>query len=132
MMRVLWFKEGMVVADNPNKGVKRIINASRFSWQGLRAAYKHEEAFRQELLLLLVGIPLAFWLGDNALEIGLMISSIILLLIVEILNSAIEAVVDRFGGEMHELSGRAKDMGSAAVSLALLYALVCWISVLLM
>ncbi|CAA6817774.1 MAG: Diacylglycerol kinase (EC [uncultured Thiotrichaceae bacterium] len=120
------------MANNPNKSVRRIINASRFSWQGLRAAYKHEEAFRQEFFLLLISVPLALWLGDNALEIGLMVSSIILVLIVEILNSAIEAVVDRFGGEMHELSGRAKDMGSAAVSLALLYALVCWISVLLM
>lgn len=120
------------MADNPNKGLKRIINAARFSWQGLRAAYQHEEAFRQESLLLLVAVPLAFWLGGNALEIGLLISSIILVLIVEIINSALEAVVDRFGGEMHELSGRAKDMGSAAVSLALLYALVCWVSVLLM
>lgn len=120
------------MADNPNKGLKRIINAGRFSLQGLRAAYKHEEAFRQEVFLLVIGVPLSFWVGDNALEVGLLISSVILVLIVEILNSAIEAVVDRFGDEMHELSGRAKDMGSAAVTLALIYMVVCWTSLLLM
>lgn len=119
------------MADNPNKGLKRLSNAMRFSWQGVRSAYKHEEAFRQEVLLLAVAIPLALWLGDSGLEKGLMISSVLLVLIVEILNSAIEAVVDRFGGGMHELSGRAKDMGSAAVTLALLNAAIIWLFILL-
>lgn len=119
------------MADNPNKGLKRLSNAMKFSWQGVKAAYQHEEAFRQEVLLLLVAIPLALWLGDSGLEKGLMISSVLLVLIVEILNSAIEAVVDRFGGEMHELSGRAKDMGSAAVTLALLNAAIIWLFIIL-
>ncbi len=118
------------MADNTNKGLKRLVNAVVFSWQGVKAAYKHEEAFRQEVLLLAVAIPLALWLGDTGLEKGLMISSVLLILIVEILNSAIEAVVDRFGGETHELSGRAKDMGSAAVTLALINAAVIWLFLL--
>lgn len=119
------------MADNPNKGLKRLSNAMKFSWQGVKAAYKHEEAFRQEVLLLMVAAPLALWLGESGLEKGLMISSVLLVLIVEILNSAIEAVVDRFGGEMHELSGRAKDMGSAAVTLALLNAAIIWLFIIL-
>ena len=118
------------MANNPNKGLKRLSNAMKFSWQGVKAAYKHEEAFRQEVLLLIVAVPLALWLGESGLEKGLMISSVLLVLIVEILNSAIEAVVDRFGGEMHELSGRAKDMGSAAVTLALLNAAIIWLFII--
>jgi diacylglycerol kinase (ATP) len=118
------------MADNPNKGIKRLTNAMKFSWLGLKASYKHEEAFRQEVMLLAGAVPLAFWLGDSSLEKGLMISSVLLVLIVEILNSAIEAVVDRFGGEIHELSGRAKDMGSAAVSMALLNAVIIWLFII--
>ncbi len=119
------------MADNPNKGLRRLSNALQFSWQGVKATYQHEEAFRQEVLLLIVSVPLALWLGGSGLEKGLMISSVLLVLIIEILNSAIEAVVDRFGGEMHELSGRAKDMGSAAVTLALLNAAIIWLFILL-
>ncbi|HEC04856.1 MAG TPA: diacylglycerol kinase [Thiothrix sp.] len=119
------------MANNPNKGIKRLLNAMVFSWQGIKAAYKHEEAFRQEVLLFMVAVPLAFWLGNSPLETGLMISSVILVLIVEILNSAIEAVVDRFGGEIHELSGRAKDMGSAAVTLSLLNAAIIWLFIII-
>ena len=118
------------MADNKNKGLKRIINATVFSWQGIKSTYKHEEAFRQEVMLFVVALPMALWLGDSALEKGLMISSILLVLVIEIINSAIEAVVDRFGGEIHELSGRAKDMGSAAVTLSLLNALIIWVAVL--
>ena len=114
------------MADNPNTGLRRLINAGVFSWQGVRAAYKHEEAFRQEVWLLVIAIPLALWLGESGLEKGLLIFSVLLVLIVEILNSAIEAVVDRFGGEIHELSGRAKDMGSAAVTMALINAAIIW------
>jgi len=114
------------MADNENTGLKRILKATVYSWQGIRDAFHHEAAFRQELGLAVVLIPLAIWLADNVMQMALMISSVILLLITEILNSAIEAVVDRFGGEQHELSGRAKDMGSAAVLLALVYLLVIW------
>lgn len=108
------------------KGLERIIDATGYSWKGLRAALEHEAAFRQELAITLVLIPAAFWLGRSAVEYALLIGSLILILIVEILNSAIEAVVDRGGDEYHELAGRAKDMGSAAVMLVLLNAIVIW------
>lgn len=107
-------------------GLRRIINAAGYSWQGLKAAFQHEAAIRQELLLLVIaGVTL--WLLDlPALERLLMFSSVVLVLIVELLNSAIEAVVDRVGSERHELSGRAKDIGSAAVMVTLLLAGLIW------
>lgn len=108
------------------QGIERIIDATGYSWKGLRAALKHESAFRQELAIGLVLLPIAFWLGRGAVEQILLIGSLMLVLIVEILNSAIEAVVDRTGDEYHKLSGRAKDMGSAAVMLALLNVFVIW------
>ncbi len=107
-------------------GIARIIDAGGYSMQGFAAAFKHEAAFREELLLCIVLLPLAIWLGDSGLESALMIASLFIVLIVEILNSAIEAVVDRLGSEIHELSGRAKDMGSAAVFLALSNVVVVW------
>jgi len=107
-------------------GIKRIIDAAGYSWQGLSAAVKHESAFRQELFMCLILVPAAFWLGQTAVEYALLIGSLLFVLIVEILNSAIEAVVDRMGDEVHELSGRAKDMGSAAVMLSLLNVVVIW------
>ena len=103
------------MAGSGNTGITRWKKALEFTCLGLKATYKHEEAFRQEVFVLAIAIPLAFWLGDTNIEIVLMIGSVLLLLIVELLNSAIEAAIDRFGGEIHELSGRAKDMGSAAV-----------------
>jgi len=118
------------MAYSGNTGLKRIAKAAQYSWQGFRASYKHEEAFRQEVFLLIVGVPLALWLGDSAVEKALMIGALLLVLIVELLNSAIEAVVDRTGMERHKLSGRAKDMGSAAVTLALLNALMIWVFML--
>ena len=114
------------MADSANTGIKRIIKATGFSWLGIKAAYQHEAAFRQELFLSCILIPLAIYLSDTLSQLALMISSVILVLMAEILNSAIEAVVDRFGGELHELSGRAKDMGSAAVFLALVNLLIIW------
>ncbi|TAA48686.1 MULTISPECIES: diacylglycerol kinase [Corallincola] len=111
---------------NDVKGIKRIVNATRYSWQGFKAAWRGEEAFRQELLLVLVMIPVAIWLGTNAVERSLLIGCLLLLLIVEMLNSAVEAVTDRVGTERHELSGKAKDMGSAAVLLALINVAVVW------
>ena len=114
------------MADSGNTGLTRILKATVYSWQGLKAAYQHEQAFRQELLLSLVLIPLGFLLGDNGSEKALLIGSVLLLLLVEVLNSAIEAVVDRFGGEIHELSGRAKDMGSASVLLAIVMLVTTW------
>lgn len=120
------------MAGSGNTGITRWIKAFGFSWQGIKAAYKHEEAFRQEVFLLAVAVPLAIWLGDSGIEKALLIGSVILLLLVEIINSAIEAVVDRFGGEIHELSGRAKDMGSAAVFIAMVNVGMVWLFVLVL
>ncbi len=107
-------------------GITRIIHAFGYSMQGIRAALKHEAAFRQEILLAIVLIPLAFFITQDAVKLALLISTPLLVLVVEILNSAIEAVVDRFGEEHHELSGRAKDMGSAAVAISLVILVVVW------
>jgi len=119
------------MAFSGNTGLTRIYKAVIFSWQGFKAAYKHEEAFRQEIWLAIVLIPAGFFIGETGVEKALLVTSVLLLLLVEILNSAIEAVVDRFGGEHHELSGRAKDMGSSAVFLAIVYLVLCWVLVVL-
>ena len=111
-------------------GLTRIINAFGWSMAGLKATLKHEKAFQQELILCLILAPIGLWLGETGAEKALLLGSLMLVLIVEILNSAIEAVVDRFGGEHHTLSGRAKDMGSAAVFLALVNVGIVWILVL--
>jgi len=111
------------------QGVTRIIKAAGYSAKGFRAAWKYESAFRQEVVLTATLIPLAFLLGRNPVEVGLLIASLLLVVIVELLNSGIEAVVDRVGDEPHQLSGRAKDLGSAAVFVALLLTLVLWVSV---
>jgi len=109
-----------------NTGFRRIVNAAFFSLAGLRAAWRGEAAFRQESLLCAALIPAAFWLGTTAVERSLLIGTCLLVLIVELLNSGIEAVVDRVGAEHHELSGQAKDLGSAAVLLSLVLVLVVW------
>lgn len=119
------------MAYSGNKGLVRIIKATQYSWQGLCAAYNHEAAFRQEIWLCLILVPLGLYLGEGGLEKALLVGSVLLIPVVEILNSAIEAVVDRFGDEMHELSGRAKDMGSAAVALVIGLVVVVWILVLM-
>ncbi len=118
------------MADSGNTGLNRILKATVYSWQGLKASYKNEEAFRQELMLALVLIPLGLYLGEGGVEKVVLVVSVLLLLLVEVLNSAIEAVVDRFGGEQHELSGRAKDMGSAAVFIAISIVVLTWMLVL--
>ena len=113
-------------------GVTRVINAASYSWLGLQAAYKNEAAFRQELWLAVVLVPLALWLGADSVDYALLIGSLLLVLIVELLNSAVEAVVDRIGDEHHELAGRAKDIGSAAVFVALVNAALIWLFVLVL
>jgi len=118
------------MAKKRSTGFFRIIKATGYSWQGLCAAYRHEAAFRQEVWLCSVMIPLGLYLGDNGIEKALLVSSVILLPLTEILNSALEAVVDRFGEERHELSGRAKDMASAAVAMAIILTIVVWVLVL--
>jgi diacylglycerol kinase (ATP) len=113
------------------KGFKRLINACFFSAAGFKATWQHEEAFRQEVLLFVVTVPLAIWLDRTPVETVLLIGSMVLVLLVELLNSAVEAVVDRVGFEHHELSGRAKDIGSAAVMLSLVWAAATWALILL-
>lgn len=107
-------------------GITRIIKAAGYSWQGLRAAWRNEAAFRQEGVMTIVAIAIACWLDVDPVTRLLLIGSVVLVMIVEIINSAIEALVDRVGTEYHELSGRAKDMGSAAVLIALIFAAVTW------
>lgn len=111
---------------SPRTGAGRIIAAAGFSLSGLRAAWRSEEAFRQEVLLAAVLAPLAVWLGQTMVQRALLVGVCLLVLVVELLNSAVEAVVDRIGHDLHELSGQAKDMGSAAVLLSLLLAAAVW------
>lgn len=113
-------------------GMDRIIHAFGYSMQGIRATYQHEAAFRQEVMLLLFAFPLAFLLGDTLTESLLMIAAVLFVMIVELLNSAVESVVDRMGLEHHELAGRAKDQGSAAVLMAILVAIISWIAIILL
>lgn len=107
-------------------GLRRLMNAFGYSLQGFAAAFKHEDAFRQEVFLALVLIPLAVYLGESRVEQALMIASVLLVLIVELLNSAIEAAVDHTSIERHPLAKQAKDIGSAAVFIALIITAVVW------
>jgi diacylglycerol kinase (ATP) len=111
-------------------GVDRILRAAGYSWNGLRTAYRNEAAFRQEAWLAAVMLPAAFWLGRDWIEVTLLAGSVVLVLMVELLNSGIEAVVDRVSFELHDLSRRAKDYGSAAVLLSLLLAGGVWLAVI--
>jgi diacylglycerol kinase (ATP) len=117
---------------NPYKGrtgLDRIVRATGYSWSGLRAAYGNESAFRQEAWLFVATLPLAVWLGRSWLEVLLLTGSVWLVLIVELLNSAVEAVVDRVSLEPNELAGRAKDYGSAAVLLTLMLTAAVWLTI---
>jgi len=107
-------------------GLGRLVRATVVSLAGLRAAWIHEAAFRQECCASVVLVPAAFWLGQDAAERALLIGVCVLVLIVELLNSAIEAVVDRVGTDHHLLAGRAKDLGSAAVFMSLVLVLFVW------
>ena len=107
-------------------GIKRLANAFKYSVAGTLAAFKHEDAFRQEVILSIVLIPLAIYLGETTTEQALMITSVILIIIVELLNSSVEATVDRISVKRHKLAKRAKDIGSAAVFFSLVNASVIW------
>ena len=111
-------------------GIKRLFNAFKYSVAGTLAAFKHEDAFRQEVILSVVLIPLAIYLGQTAIEQALMIGSILLIIIVELLNSSVEATVDRISIKRHKLAKRAKDIGSAAVFFSLVNAVVVWFLIL--
>jgi len=111
-------------------GIKRILNAGGYSWKGICSAYEHEAAFRQELWIATALIPAGIYLGETMLDKAILVCSVLFVLVVELLNSAIESVVDRISDEHHELAGRAKDMGSAAVLFALIITAIAWAAVL--
>jgi diacylglycerol kinase (ATP) len=113
------------------RGPARLLKATQWSLQGLRAAWLHESSFRLEVVLFLIMAPLGAWLGASGIERALLIGSLLLVLCVELLNSAIETVIERYGPEHHVLAGRAKDMGSAAVLIMMLNVLLCWALILL-
>jgi len=120
--------------ESPHKGktgLRRVINATRYSLEGFAAAARHEDAFRMEVLLFMVLAPVALWLGSTGVERALLVGCLLLVLIVELLNSAVEAAVDRISFENHRLAKRAKDIGSAAVMLSLVNAAVVWLLILL-
>ncbi|MEX0637371.1 MAG: diacylglycerol kinase [Burkholderiales bacterium] len=112
-------------------GLRRVLNATRYSLEGVAAAARHEAAFRQELLLAAVLVPLGLWLGADGVERALLAGSVLMVLVVELLNSAVEAVVDRASPEHHELAKRAKDYASAAVMIALAVTGLVWVLLLL-
>ncbi len=116
----------MNMAGSPHTGLKRLLGAISNSVAGLHAAWKSEEAFRLELLLAIVLFPAAFWLGENSVQVALLLLSVLIVLIVELLNTCVEATIDRIGHEYHELSKRAKDIGSAAVGVSLATLLMVW------
>ncbi len=120
---------GRVNPQKSRRGLNRIWHAAGYSLAGLRAGW-HEKAFRQEALLALVMLPAAFWLGQSWVETGLLAGSVVLVLVVELLNTGIETAIDRIGPEWHALSKRAKDMGSAAVLLSLLLCAGLWAAAL--
>lgn len=125
--------QGDTAPVNPQKtrrGLHRLWHASRYSWLGLRAGW-HETAFRQEAICAVVLVPLAFWVGRSWVEVALLAGSVVLLLIVELLNTAVETAIDRISPEWHALSGRAKDLGSAAVLLSLLLCAAIWLAAII-
>jgi diacylglycerol kinase (ATP) len=111
------------------KGIPRLISATLYSWAGFCAAWKNEAAFRQEVSVAAVGFPLALYVASDGIEFLFLTLPLLLLILAELVNSAIEAIVDRVGDEYHELSGRAKDMGSAVVFMAITIASLSWIVV---
>jgi diacylglycerol kinase (ATP) len=119
----------LVNPQKTRKGLSRILHAGGYSMQGLRAGWG-ETAFRQEAILSLVLMPLAFWLGQNWVETALLAGTVLLVMIVELLNTCVESAIDRIGPEWHDLSKRAKDMGSAAVLLSLLLCTGVWLAAL--
>lgn len=107
-------------------GLEHLIKSTGYSLKGLKSAVQNETAFRHELFACCILLPLAFWFAKDKIELVLMIGSVLLVLVAELLNSAVEAVVDRIGTEHHELSGRAKDQGSAAVFVAMMIVVITW------
>ncbi len=133
IFRVPVFNFCQIMADQFGhipRGPRRIFKAAIWSLKGLRAAWLHESSFRLEVVLLLLLGPLGLWLGQTPVEKVLLVGGLFMVLVVELLNSAIEAVIERYGPEYHELAGRAKDMGSAAVFITLGNVVLCWVLIL--
>ena len=121
------------MADNYGhvpRGPTRLMKALRWSMQGIRAAWLHESSFRLEAVLAAVMLPLGAWLGETGVEKALLVSTVLMVLSMELLNSSIDAVIERYGPEHHELAGRAKDMGSAAVFVSLSAVVAAWVLIL--
>jgi len=112
------------------RNLQRLLWATRYSIAGLKIAWRHEQAFRQETAVLIALVPAALWLGKNGVERALLIGSWLLVLIVELLNTAVESAIDRIGPERHELAGRAKDLGSAGVFCAIALAVAVWVLII--
>lgn len=111
----------------PNTGLSRLVNAAKYSYHGFRACYKTEEAFRQEIWISAVLLPLGLWIGADGVEKSLLAGTILFVLVVELLNTAVERAIDRISFERHNLSKDAKDMGSAAVLCSLIFAVIVWV-----
>lgn len=118
------------MGDGSNRGLKRLVNAFYYSVAGFKAAWINEAAFRQEVLVGIIVVPAGFFIGETGTQKAILISSYLIIPLVELLNSAIEATVDRFGNERNELSGRAKDIGSASVFLSICIAAILWLLIL--
>ena len=118
------------MASIESRGPRQIWRALKWSWNGLRAAWRHEASFRLEAYCLLVLFPMGLWLGDGSIERVMLCGCLLLVLAMELLNSAVEAVVDKVSPEFHELAGRAKDMGSAAVLVLMLNVVLTWALIL--
>ncbi len=121
----------MSAYNQDSNHITRLYKATGYSIQGLKSAYQFEQAFRLEVYIFIVITPLAIWLGNSLIEITLLIGSWIFVMVVELLNSAVEAAIDRIGQEQHELSGRAKDIGSAAVMLSVFLSIGIWVAFLI-
>lgn len=119
------------MADHPTFGITRILNAVKFSWLGIKSTWKSEAAFREEILIGMILFPAAFWVGENLTQVAILLIPLFIVLIVELLNTGIEHAIDRFGGELHTLSGLAKDAGSAAVFLSNMMVFTVWTLVIL-
>jgi len=116
--------------ENKTRGLRHLFQATRYSLKGLRTAFRDETAFRQELFLCIFLLPASFFVGSSAIETAILIATLLLVLIVELINSAIEAAVDFTGTEFHPLAGKAKDLGSASVMIALILAGIFWFAML--
>ncbi len=122
-------KQNEHLKNSKKRGLSRIISATFYSIYGLKSTLKNETAFRQEVVLFTFMLPVSFWIGNTVLEYLLLVGSCFFILVIELLNSAVEAAIDRVGAERHPLSKQAKDMASAAVFLSFIFFIICWLTI---